>query len=447
MEVNRFSGQQLPPQQRVQAPAPQQQQVMQQAMAQQAMQAQAASPLTGQAPAETPPAGISAQTRLSDLKAEDLSALGGSSALESLASTQGDLTVAEAMPLIRNPQAMESIAEILAKRPDLEVSDFVSRDMEGRVRIDPSYKDEETMKFLLEREDISPSEMSTMRENFTRQFRDPIMGKMATEKGIELMKQRPDLRPDDITKLMEQMGRATGMTGQNGATDQSAAGSALDMFDSASRLLTKRSDLQPEGVIELAKSVGSLGSPDDPNRAMRVAGGFDAAVKALEKNPLRQPEDMSRLAGVIGQNFKGQDENAAGARMNAFNTAAKMMGENPEVNADSINQVLTQAKKSNPKKNNRPQGLSGTLNDVAAGVSSGLVPGDNLGSFFNPQNIGVNPQAKTKKPGQPQQAGQPNQQNQPEQTAQPGQPGQQNAQGPTAATPAPVQVAPKGKPG
>ena len=347
---------------------------------------------------------FSPEKRLSDLKPEELSKLGGGTALETLASKQGNLTIGEAAPLLRNQPALDSIANLMSERSDLKVSDFVSTDIKGKVTIDPSYKDEEAMAFLKERQDVQPGEVSSMRANFTKKFQNPRMGKEATAKGLKLMKQRRDIGPNDVGKLMDSLGMAAGMDGKNskGKPSESAGQATLDMFDSASKLLVKRTDMGPDSVGEMAGAVGKLGSPKDPNRSALVAQGFDAATKALEQNPLRNTGEMTALASTIGNNFKGQDEKTAGIRMNAFATGAKMMGKNTEINADSIGSLLQQAKKKNPKMGDGsgPKGaqkLSNVLTDVASGVSKGTVSPENLSSYFQTpeaQSAGFKPTAK-----------------------------------------------------
>lgn len=116
---------------------------------------------------------FSSDKRLSELKPDELAQLGGGSSLETLACTQSSLTIGEARPLLQNKAALTSIAGLMESRSDLKVSDFISRDAKGKVRIDPSYKDPEAMDFLKERQDVLPSEVSTMRSNFTKKFKNP----------------------------------------------------------------------------------------------------------------------------------------------------------------------------------------------------------------------------------------------------------------------------------
>lgn len=337
-----------------------------------------------------PRSGVNASKALSELKPEELQALGGGAALETIARVQPRLTVGEAQPLLKNKPALDSIANLMESRDDLKVSDFVSRDKKGRIRIDPSTKDPEAMEFLKERPDIRPSQLSAMRANFTKKFKNPSMGKAASKKAIQLMKKRTDMMPDDATQLMDQIAKAAGV-GQKGAkgADQGAAPqAALDMFDSASKVLAKRSDLKPDQVGQLATSVGKLGSPKDKQRAERVAEGFDAATKSLEANPMRRPDEMSKMAETIGENFAGGDEKTAGFRMNAFKQSSQMMGENPQMDAKSVGNYLKQAKERDPKIKNAPpakraQLLAKSMDNLSAGVKSGKVSANNLSQHFD----------------------------------------------------------------
>ena len=239
---------------------------------------------------------LSASRLLSDLEPEERAGLGGGAALDTMAEAQPTLTVGEVMPLLGNPTALDAIADLMKDRDDVKVSDFMSVDKQGRVRLDPSYKDPETLEFLKERPDISPSQLTAMKQNFTKKFKNPWLGRIASKKAMELMKKRTDMMPEDANTLMTKIARAAGV-GQKGApgSDPAAApAAALDMFESASKVLQKRDDLKPEQVGDLATSVGALGSPKDKQRAGRVAEGFESATKALEKNPCVAPTNCKR---------------------------------------------------------------------------------------------------------------------------------------------------------
>lgn len=340
-----------------------------------------------------PSKGIGANTRLADLKPEQLKSLGGGASLESIAQAQPGTTVGELAPLLKNPPALESIAGLMQHRNDLKVGDFVSQDDKGRTRIDPSYKDPETMEMLKERNDITPSELSTMRQNFTKTLKNPELGKAAAKKSFDLMKKRPDLKPEDMGKMMDNFRQAAGgdEKGKQGAGDEAGAHAALDMFDSASKLMEKRSDLKPERVGEMAQSIGGMSSPEDKNGPRNVAEGFESASKSLEKNVLRGPEEMSRMASTVNDHFKGGDEKSAGHRMNAFKQSSEMMGDNTQMDHNSINTMLTQATERDPKIKNgegpdRNKRLAGVMNDVATGVKQGTVPPTDLSAHFRNQD-------------------------------------------------------------
>lgn len=331
---------------------------------------------------------LSPSKLLSDLEPEEMAALGGGSALEDMAGAQPSLTVGEVSPLLGNPSALSTIADLMKERDDVKVSDFMSVDKQGKVRLDPSYKDPETMEFLKERPDISPSDLTAMKQNFTKKFKNPWLGRIASKKAMQLMKKRTDMMPEDSVELMNKIALAAGV-GQKGApgSDPAAApAAALDMFESASEVLQKRDDLKPEQVGDLATSVGALGSPKDKQRSERVADGFKSATKSLEKNPMRQPGELQEMALVIGENFKGNDEKSAAFRMNAFKMSADLMGENGAMDAKSIGNFLREAKK-DPKIKNAPpakraQLLAGAMDNMASGVKSGKVSANNLNQHF-----------------------------------------------------------------
>ena len=342
-----------------------------------------------------PSNGLSANARLGDLKPEQLRSLGGGSSLESIASAQPGTTVGEVGPLLRNSAAMESIAGLMQNRRDLKVGDFLSQDNKGRIRIDPSYKDDKTMEMLKERPDITPGEITSMRQNFTKTLKNPHLGKQATEKSFELLKKRSDLKPEDMGKLMGGLRQAAGGDQKSkaggGAGDEAGAAAALDMFDSASKMMQERTDLKPERVAGMAKSIGEMSSDKDRNGPQNVAEAFDSASKSLGKNVLRKPEEMSKMAETMNEHFAGGDEKTAGHRMNAFKKSSEMMGDNSQVDASSVDKMLKQATQRDPKLKNgegeqKAKRLGKVMDDVATGVKSGTVPAGDLSQHFRNQD-------------------------------------------------------------
>jgi hypothetical protein len=342
-----------------------------------------------------PSNGLSANARLGDLKPEQLRSLGGGSSLESIASSQPGTTVGEVGPLLRNNAALESIAGLMQNRRDLKVGDFLSQDNKGRIRIDPSYKDEKTMEMLKERPDITPGEITSMRQNFTKTLKNPHLGKQATEKSFELLKKRSDLKPEDMGKLMGGLRQAAGGDQKSkaggGAGDEAGAAAALDMFDSASKMMQERTDLKPERVAGMAKSIGEMSSDKDRNGPQNVAEAFDSASKSLGKNVLRKPEEMSKMAQTMNEHFAGGDEKTAGHRMNAFKKSSEMMGDNSQVDASSVDKMLKQATQRDPKLKNgegeqKAKRLGKVMDDVATGVKSGTVPAGDLSQHFRNQD-------------------------------------------------------------
>jgi len=339
--------------------------------------------------------GLSASTRLADLKPEQMSSLGGGSALQTIADSQPGTTVGEVGPLLRNSAALDSIANLMQNRRDLKVGDFVTRDPKGRVQIDPSYKDDQTMELLKERSDITPSQLSAMKQNFTRTLKNPQLGKMAAEKSFGLLKKRTDLTPEDMGNLMGSLRTAAGGDNKNkaggGAGDDAGAMAALEMFDSASKLMGERTDLKPDQVGEVAQSVGNLSSPKDKQGPQNVAEGFASAAKSMQQNSLRTPTEMSKMASTVGEHFKGGDEKTAGHRMNAFKKSSEMMGENTSIDHNSVNKMLTQATERDPKIKNgegpgRAKRLAKVMDNVSDGVKSGTVNANDLSSHFRNQD-------------------------------------------------------------
>lgn len=361
--------------------------------------------------------GFAADTPLGELGTDAISSFGSSDALTTIAEIQPDTTLGELGPLLQNESALESIAGLLQDRSDLRVSDFISTDLKGRVSIDPSYKDSETMDLLKERPDLKPGDLTAMRQNMARSLRSPQMGQMAAERGYELLKSRPDLTPEDVGNLMDTMMRTMG-AGQNnqggqGNADPAFAGAALDMFDSAAELMTKRSDIGPDQVGELAKTVARLGPGKDAQGAQSISEGFEAAAQAIEKNPLLTTEAMGRTAETVSKHLPGGK-----FPMKAFKQSSEMMGESSSVDHNSLDKMFTQATQRDPRIANaegagKAKRLSQVMDGVFEGVKEGTVPANDLSAHFRNQDAerarftNKPPKAEDKKDGKKPQAGKP----------------------------------------
>ena len=370
-------------------------QVVAEAVAPAALQAAGPQDTLGIKSKTQPGKGFSASTRLADLKPEQKASLGGGAALDTIATAQPSTTVGEVGPLLRNRGALDTIAGLMENRRDLKVGDFVSQDKKGRVSIDPSYKDPQTMELLKERQDITPSEITAMRQNMARTLKNPHLGKEAAQKSFNLLKKRSDLKPEDMSKMLGSMRTAAGgdnkSAKQGGAGDEAGAMAALDMFDKASKVMEKRTDLGPDRMGEMAQAVGQMSDPKDKQGPQSVAEGFEAASKSLGKNALRKPEEMVKMAQTVGDNMKGGGEKSGQMRMNAFKKSADMMGENTSVDAASVNKMFKQANQRDPKIKNgegdgRNKRLAKVMDDVSTGVKNGTVAADDLSSHFRNQD-------------------------------------------------------------
>lgn len=311
--------------------------------------------------------GIGSNRLLSELKPEELQSLGGGSALESLAHSQPSLTVGEAMPLLRRPEALDSISKLLESRTDLKVSDFVSRTRDGKVSIDPSAFDPRSQELLTNRTDLQPSELSAMRSNFTKMLRNPGLAKQATDTAMDLLTERRDIRPADAVDLMNKMTNAVG--GTKGQGGEQAGPAAVDMFKNGAELLKKRHDIRPDEVGKLAESVGKLGGEKDPGRAGQVATGFAEATKVLSGRPDMKVGEMSQLAETIKTRFPGDDAASSADRMAAFTKGANMMGSNPKLDAKGMDAMLQKAAEGPPPLKGGK--LLNALNTMESGLNSG----------------------------------------------------------------------------
>lgn len=280
-----------------------------------------------------------ADKAVSDMTDAELHQLFGDQAdrIKQIGQRQPGLTGTQVLPLARDAAELETVQGMLESRPDLNWSDLVKVGADGKTRVDPSVTDGTSRELLLNRQDVKPIELTQMAASFHAELRDPGLAEAARKKALNLLRERPDVKPQELTGLMQTLVR-----GQNGNAGQSAA-AALDMFDSSARLLTARRDLGVQDANKLASGVLGMAGKKDDKSGFRSSMAMSEAVDTLIVRQDMNAEGIVQLTHTMNQKFPGQDEGSAGDRHSAFSKGLSLMRQVPGMDAGTIGTMMQKA--------------------------------------------------------------------------------------------------------
>lgn len=281
---------------------------------------------------------------ISEMTEAELTRLFGnqSAKIKEIGQLRPGVTGTQIFPLHQDVKDLESIKELFEKRPDLEWGDLVKVGSDGKTRVDPSATDATSRELLLVRQDVKPIELTQMAAIFVDELRDPALAETARRKALALLKERTDVKPQELAVLMQTLVR-----GQDGNAGMSAA-AAVDMFDSSARLLTTRRDLKVEDATKVAHSVLGMAGKKDSQSGLRSATAMSEAVDTLIVRQDLGAESIAQLTHTMGRSFPGQDEGSSADRHLAFSKGLGLLRQIPGMDPGTIGVMMQKAAEGPP---------------------------------------------------------------------------------------------------
>jgi hypothetical protein len=307
-----------------------------------------------------------------DIKDEELKKDFGdqADAIRELLNKRSDVKLSELLPLRKDAAGLSEVVKLLTKNTDLQVSDLVNRGQDGKVTVDKSVTDDECKELMEERPDIKPKEMSALRGQLLKALGNPQLAKKAFSMAIKLLKTRKDMKPEDAGTMFT--GISDKMNSLSGSKDKSGSGAAakLEMFETAVDLLCTRRDLDGEKVLKLVDTtVQTMGDKQDSNSATRVANSFKDASELMKTRQDISVDQVTGFMGNLKQMAPGKDPSALDNRASMFSTACNLLKQRPDMNFDSVTELLKrQTQGQNPKKGNK---LMADFQNATAGLAKG----------------------------------------------------------------------------
>ncbi len=281
---------------------------------------------------------------ISEMTEAELTRLFGnqSAKIKEIGQLRPGVTGTQIFPLQKDVEGLESLKELFEKRPDLEWGDMVKVGSDGKTRVDPSATDATSRELLLVRQDVKPIELTRMAAIFVEELRDPALAETARKKALALLKERSDVKPQELGALMQMLVR-----GQDGNAGMSAA-AAVDMFNSSARLLTTRRDLKVEDATKVAQSVLGMAGKKDPKSGLRSATAMSEAVDTLILRQDMGAESIAQLTQTMNQSFPGQDEGSSADRHLAFSKGLGLLRQVPGMDPGTIGIMMQKAAEGPP---------------------------------------------------------------------------------------------------
>jgi hypothetical protein len=293
------------------------------------------------------------QDKLSD---EELDALFGdqSKQVRELMKTRSEIKLSELLPLRNDSKGLDDLSKLLTERKDFSYSDLVSKSPDGKVSITWSVSDEQSKDIMETRKDIKPKELSALFGTFVKAFDgNPQMAKKAYTQAARLLKNRADISPESVGKMVldmnEQLETIRPETANSGQMMNAAR---LDMLESSVDLLCKRKDLNTDDMTRLSETtVKTFGNKKDPMSLSRVSRSFRDATEMLAKRPDINVGQVTGFMTKLNSTIGGTDPASLENKASLFRTSCSLLKKRGDFDFDKVAQLLDKKAQGKPPGN------------------------------------------------------------------------------------------------
>jgi hypothetical protein len=299
----------------------------------------------------------------------ELDKLFGSEAgnIRQLLNTRSDLHVKDLLPLRKDANGLSSVTHLLLNRNDLKLDDLMTKDRDGKVKLNPVVTDPDSSDLMVNRQDVKPTDLSNMQSVLARAFRNPALAQQAYTKSIDLLKTRADLKPQDVGQMVAKMSSAVKGSGGDGPQGGAAL---MSMFDSASEMLKTRTDISAKDVNQLVDATSdTFASKKDPNALSSLTQGFDKATKFLQGNKGADVSQVTNVMSTLNKHLPG-DGNGAD-RLEGLDKATQLMTNVPQMDAKGVDTMFQKSAEGPPPQKGAKllKAFGNASDDVMKGVT------------------------------------------------------------------------------
>jgi arsenate reductase-like glutaredoxin family protein len=293
------------------------------------------------------------QDKLSD---EELDALFGdqSKQVRELMKTRSEIKLSELLPLRNDKKGLDDLSRLLTERKDFSYNDLVSKSADGKVSITWSVSDEQSKDIMETRKDIKPKELSALFGTLVKAFDgDPKMAKRAYAQAAKLLKNRADISPQAVGKMVVDMNeQLETIRPEVPNSGQMMNAARMDMLESSVDVLCKRKDLTTEDMTRLSEStVKSFGSKKDPLSLSRVSRSFRDATEMLGKRPDINVGQVTGFMSKLDSTITGADPASLESKASLFKTSCTLLAKRGDMNFSHMENLLDKKAQGKPPGN------------------------------------------------------------------------------------------------
>jgi hypothetical protein len=253
-----------------------------------------------------------------------------------------------------DPEIYARAKNLRASRPDISINDLIS--------FCKSSDNEQFIEVIKQRTDIKPENIDQMNEKIAEAFMGfgpeaQVLIKAAQQEAVQILLKRQDISPQQLGEMFMQIG----LHAQN-------VPEALQAIYSSGELLSKRKDINTKQVSQLFSAIALGSSPLDG------ANMFSTAVTTLEKNHKVNVENLVELVRETHASFPNPQE-ADGV----FLQINSVLQQNTDLSPQ-------EAKKQNEKPQNSNQ--EGALEIGGENLPSNRNNGESVSSNLNVESRG-----------------------------------------------------------
>ncbi|MDQ7821780.1 MAG: hypothetical protein RDV48_03190 [Candidatus Eremiobacteraeota bacterium] len=322
---------------------------------------------------------IAEEAKAADYSDDDLQKLfdDQAGAVRELLRTRDDVKVGDLLPLRGDRKGITDLVKLLNERKDLKYDELVNKSADGKVTITWAVTDDQSKEIMETRKDIKPKELTKLFGTFVKAFDgDPLMAKKAYAHAARLLKNRSDMAPESVGKMVLDMSEQLETIRP---TDPMAARrmnqTKLEMVESSVDLLMKRNDIQPEDVTKLSGAmVKSFGDKRDPMSLSRVSRAFKDTTQMLSA---RKDISISQVEGFMGNldfAVPGRDPMSLENKASMLKGACTALKRNEGLNLGHMEQVLHKKSMENPAMRDSGIMLSAEFNRTAGALAAQAQP-------------------------------------------------------------------------
>ncbi|MDQ7825291.1 MAG: hypothetical protein RDV48_20995 [Candidatus Eremiobacteraeota bacterium] len=254
-----------------------------------------------------------------------------------------DIRLNEIIAVRNDKRGLPELCRLLAERRDFAIGDVLHRSPDGTVSITWSVSDDISREIMGTRRDVKPKELSRLFAYLVKAFDgNPQMARRAYLHTAKLLKQRSDISPDSVGRMVSRMSDQLEMVRPQGPmAGRLMNATKLEMIESSAELLSTRRDLGTDDMTRLSESmITSFGDKNDAFSLRRIGKGFKNAAEMLRKRPDAGIGQVQSLLCTLDFAVPGRNRYAMENKASLFGTVSKALAAKPYLQPEQVQGLI-----------------------------------------------------------------------------------------------------------